>query len=90
MQIFLLLAKTVPCFRNGRMRAGVVTLVSKSMTNVERRYAKIEKKALVITWICERLADYFVGLQFHIHTDYKPLIYLFSADKSLDAVSPRI
>ena len=60
------------------------------MTDVERRYAKIEKEALTITWICERLADYLVSLQFHIHTDHMPLIYLFSADKSLDAVPPRI
>ena len=67
-----------------------VTFASRSMTDVERRYAQIEKEDLAITWICERLADYLVGLQFHIHTDHKPLIYLFSADKSLDAIPPRI
>ena len=67
-----------------------VTFASRSMTEVERRYAQIEKEGLVITWICERLADYLVGPQFHIHTDHKPLIYLFFADKSLDAVPPRI
>ena len=67
-----------------------VTFASKSMTDVERRYAQIEKEALAITWICERLSDYLVGLQFHIHTNHKPLIYMFSADKSLDAVLPRI
>ena len=60
------------------------------MINVERRYAQIEKEAQVITWICERLADYLVDLQFHIHMDHKPLVYLFSTDKSLDAVPPRI
>ena len=66
------------------------TFASRSMTDVKRRYAQIEKEALAITWICERLADYLVGLQFHKHTGHKPLIYLFSADKSLDAVPPRI
>ena len=60
------------------------------MTDDERRYFQIEKEALAITWISEKLVDYLVGLQFHIHTDHKPLIYLFSADKSLDAVPPYI
>ena len=60
------------------------------MTDVERRYAQIKKEALAITWTCERLIDYLVGLQFHIHIGHKPLIYLFSADKSLDAVPSRI
>ena len=67
-----------------------VTFASRSMTDVERRYVQIEKKALAITWICERLADFLVGLQFYIHTNHKPLIYLFSADKSCDAVPPCI
>lgn len=67
-----------------------VTFVSRSMTQVEQRYAQIEKEALAVTWTCERLADYLVGLQFHVHTDHKPLIYLFAADKPLDAVPPRI
>ena len=60
------------------------------MNDVERRYAQIEKEALAITWISERLADYLVGLQFYMHTDRKPLISLCFADKSLDAVPPRI
>jgi hypothetical protein len=67
-----------------------VTFVSRSMTEVEKRYAQIEKEALATTWVCERLAEYLVGVQFHIHTDHKPLIYLFAADKPLDAVPPRI
>ena len=57
---------------------------------VEKRYVQVEKEALVITRTCERLASYLIGLQFHIHTDHKPLIHLFSAEKSFDAVPPRI
>ena len=64
--------------------------VSRSLMEVEKRYAKIKKEALTITWTCERLVEYLIGLQFHIHTDYKPLIYLFSAEKLFDAVPPRI
>ena len=47
-----------------------VIFASRSITDVERRYAQIEKEALAITWICEKLADYLMGLQFHIHTDH--------------------
>ena len=67
-----------------------VTFVSRSLTEAEKYYAQIEKEALAITWTCERLADYLVGLQFHIHMDHKPLIYLFSTEKSFDAVPPWI
>ena len=37
------------------------------MTSTEQRYGQIEKEALALTWACERLADYLVGLQFHIY-----------------------
>ena len=29
-------------------------------------------------WACERLSDYLVGVQFHIHMDHKPLVPLIS------------
>ncbi len=67
-----------------------VTFVSRSLTDTEKRYAQIEKEALAITWCCERLAEYLVGLTFNIHNDHKPLQYLLSAAKPLDAVPPRI
>ena len=46
------------------------------MTTIEQRYGQIEKEALALTWACKRLADYLVGLQFHIETDHKPLVHL--------------
>ena len=55
-----------------------VAFISRSMSPTERRYAQIEKEALAFTWACERLSDYLVGLQFHIYTDRKPLVPLFS------------
>ena len=50
-----------------------IAFVSRALTPTESRYAQIEKDALGITWVCERLSDYLVGLKFHIHTDHKPL-----------------
>ena len=57
------------------------------MTPTERRYAQIE--ALAFTWACERLSDYLVGLQFHIQTDHKPLVPLFSS-KHLEELPLRV
>ena len=37
-----------------------------------------KKEGLALTWACERVADYLIGLHFHVQTDHKPLIPLFS------------
>ena len=66
-----------------------VAYISRSMTPTERRYAQIEKEALAFTWACEHLSDYLVGLQFHIHTDHKPLVPLFSS-KHLEELPLRV
>ena len=63
--------------------------VARAMTPTERRYAQIEKEALAFTWACERLSDYLVGLQFHIETDHKPLVPLFST-KNLEELPLRV
>ena len=61
----------------------LVAYVSRSMTPTEQRYAQIEKEALAVTWACERSRDYLIGLSFHIQTDHKPLVPLFTS-KGLD------
>ena len=66
-----------------------VAYISRSMTPTERRYAQIEKEALAFTWACERLSDYLIGLKFHINTDHKPLMPLFST-KHLDELPARV
>ena len=55
-----------------------VAYISRSMTPTEQRYAQIEKEVLALTWACERFSDYLIGLDFHIQTDHKPLVPLFS------------
>ena len=62
-----------------------VAYISRSMTPTEQRYAQIEKEALALTWACERLID----LVFHIQTDHKPLVPLFSS-KSLEELPLRV
>ena len=66
-----------------------VAYISRSMTTTEQRYAQIEKEALALTWACERYSDYLIGLKFHIHTDHKPLVPLFST-KRLEKLPLRV
>ncbi|XP_025757966.1 uncharacterized protein K02A2.6-like [Oreochromis niloticus] len=48
-----------------------VTYISRGLTDTEKRYAQIEKEALAVTWACERLSSYLMGLQFTLITDHK-------------------
>ena len=66
-----------------------VSYISRSLTATEQRYAQIEKEALAVTWACERFRDFLTGLQFHIQTDHKPLVPLFTT-KGLDELPIRI
>ena len=46
------------------------------MTEMENRYAQIEKEMLDITWACDKFHDYLIGRRFLIETDHKPLVPL--------------
>ncbi|KAL6475040.1 hypothetical protein MHYP_G00160800 [Metynnis hypsauchen] len=63
--------------------------ISRGLTEAEKHYAQIEKEALAVTWACERLSPYLLGLQFKIETDHKPLVPLLSS-KALDELPPRV
>ena len=71
-----------------------VCFASRSLTDVECRYAHTEKECLELTWACEKFVDFLVGflvgIHFTLHTDHKPLISLLSSNKALDDVPPRI
>jgi len=59
------------------------------MTPTEQWYTQVEKEALAVTWACERFTDYLVGITFHIQTDHKPLVPLFTS-KILDELPVRV
>ena len=48
------------------------------MTKTECYYAQIKKKVLATTWALEHWSDLLIGLKFHVETDHKPLVPLFS------------
>ena len=63
--------------------------ISRSLSETEQRYAVIEKEALSVTWACERLSEYILGLQVTIETDHKPLVPLLNTIE-LYKMPPRI
>ena len=55
-----------------------VSMASRLLTDVERRYSQTEKEALAIVWACEHYRLYLLGTEFTIRTDHKPLETLYS------------
>ena len=60
-----------------------IAYISRVLTSAEQQYTQIEKEALAVTWACEQLSNYLIGMQFHIFTDHKPLVPLMG-QKNLD------
>ena len=46
-----------------------IAYISRSLSDTEKIYAQVEKEALAITWACERLSQYLIGLQFTAETE---------------------
>ena len=66
-----------------------VAYASRAMSDVEQRYAQIEKEALATTWACERYNNFLIVKTIQIETDHKPLVSLLG-QKTLDELPPRI
>ncbi|KAL8565639.1 hypothetical protein ACOMHN_063470 [Nucella lapillus] len=66
-----------------------ICYISRSLTEAEKNYATIEKEALAVTWACERLSEYVIGLDFVVETDHKPLVPLLTST-ALSKMPPRI
>lgn len=63
-----------------------VTYVSKSLTGTEKGYSQIEKETLAITWASETFKDCLMGLAFHLETDHKPFVPLFTREPVDDLI----
>ena len=66
-----------------------VAYALRTMTPTEQIYAQVEKEAIAITWGCEKILQYLLGLPFEIETDHKPLVSLLG-DKTIDELPLRI
>ena len=66
-----------------------VVFISRGLSDAEKHCAQIEKEALAVTWACERLSSYLLGLTFRLETDHKPLVPILST-KALDELPPRV
>ena len=51
----------------------IISYVSRTLSDVERRYSQTKKEALAIVWAIERLHIYLYGAKFTLLTDCKPI-----------------
>ena len=50
-----------------------ISFASKSLTDVEQRYANIERELLAVVYGCERFHTYIYGKKVVVESDHKPL-----------------
>lgn len=55
----------------------IIMYASKSLSDIEKRYAQTEKEALALVWAVERFYFYIYGKEFDLITDHKPLEFIF-------------
>ena len=60
---------------------------SRALTTTEHKYAQIDKEALAKVYGIKRFHQYLYGRNFIIHTDHKPLMYLFNENRSIAATA---
>ena len=59
-----------------------ITYVSRSLTDVERRYSQTEREDLSCLWTVERLHTFVYGSAFDLVTDHKALESIFGSPKA--------
>ena len=55
----------------------VVAYVSRSVTEVEKRYSQPEREALDVVSGCERFRSFLLGIKFELFTDHKALLQIY-------------
>ena len=66
----------------GSEQRNVVAYISRSLSDVERRYCQTEREALAIVWAIERLHIYLYGGHFTLTTDCKPIELILNNPQS--------
>ena len=68
-----------------------VAFASRTLSKAETNYAHLEKEALSIIFGIHKFHNYLYGRKFIIHSDHKPLMYIFNASKAIPVMaSPRV
>ena len=65
-----------------------IAFASKSLTDIESRYANIERERLAVVYACERFHTYLYGKPFVVQCDHKPLEMIQL--KNIHAAPPRL
>ena len=60
-----------------------VAYASQSLTDVEKRYAKIEREALAVLYGLQKMHTYIYGRHVTVATDHKPLLTVFTKPSQL-------
>ena len=65
-----------------------IAYASRTLSNVECRYAQIEKELLAVVFACERFSYHVCGREITIRNDHRPLEAIIT--KSIHATTPRL
>ena len=60
-----------------------IAFASRTLAPAEKKYSQLDKEALSIIFGVKRFHQYLYGRQFVIHSDHKPLMYIFDESKAV-------
>ena len=69
------------CMEDGSERP--IAFASRTLAPAEQKYAQLDKEALSIVFGVKRFHQYLYGRPFTIHSDHKPLMYIFGEGKAI-------